>query len=297
MRSLGICLLSVQLLLVPARAQSPEQKRATIEYLRGLQMERSGFLPNRPAPGQEKPTQASLRATTAALRALKYFGGEARDLPACREFVARCFDAATGGFADVPGGKPDVMTTAVGLMALVELKMPLEKYITPAVRYLGEHTKGFEDIRIAAAGLEAVSKRPPQAEAWLKQLAAMRNPDGTYGKGAGMARDTGGAVVAVLRLGGQLEHKDNVLEALAKGQRSDGGFGKADAKGSDLETSYRVLRAFHMLKAKPPQVDALKEFIGKCRNADGGYGVAPGTASSVGGTYFASIILHWLAEK
>jgi prenyltransferase beta subunit len=228
---------------------------------------------------------------------LKYFGGEARDLPACREFVARCFDPTSGGFMDQPGAEPDVTTTAVGLMGLVELKMPQEKYVEPAVRYLGKHTKGFEDIRIAAAGLEAVGKRPRQAEEWLQQIAVMRNPDGSYGKGAGLARDTGGAVVAVLRFGGRIEHKDKVLELLAKGQRSDGGFGKEDAKGSDLETSYRVMRAFHMLKAKPPRVEALKEFIGKCRDADGGYGTAPGAASSAGGTYFASIILHWLEER
>ena len=41
----------------------------------------------------------------------------------------------------------------------------------------------------------------------------------------------------------------------------------------------------------------LRAFVAKCRNDDGGYGVAPGLASTAGGTYFASIILHWLDEK
>ena len=58
----------------------------------------------------------------------------------------------------------------------------------------------------------------------------------------------------------------------------------------------RVMRAFHMLKEKPADVAAFRAFVAKCRNADGGYGVAPGQPSNAGGTYFASIILHWLAE-
>jgi hypothetical protein len=115
-------------------------------------------------------------------------------------------------------------------------------------------------------------------------------------KGAGQARDTGGAVVAVLRLGGKVEHRDKVLEALKAGQRDDGGYGKADAGGSDLETTYRVLRAFHMLEDRP-DAEKVRKFVAKCRNEDCGYGVMPGQPSAVGGTYFASIILHWLAEK
>src|SRR5262245_62752730 len=56
---------------------------------------------------------------------------------------------------------------------------------------------------------------------------------------------TGGAVVAELRLGRAAENKAAVLKALKEGQRPDGGYGKEGAKGSDLETTYRVLRAFH----------------------------------------------------
>jgi hypothetical protein len=89
---------------------------------------------------------------------------------------------------------------------------------------------------------------------------------------------------------------ENVIRTMKAGQRPDGGFGQADAKSSDLETSYRVMRAFHMLKATPDAAK-LRDFVGKCRNADGGYGVSPGQKSNVGATYFASIILHWLEQK
>jgi hypothetical protein len=51
-----------------------------------------------------------------------------------------------------------------------------------------------------------------------------------------------------------------------------------------------------MLREKPADVAALRSFIGKCRNDDGGYGVVPGQPSSVSGTYYAGIVLHWLEE-
>jgi prenyltransferase beta subunit len=278
--------------LVPARAQTADDKKQTIEYVRALQIDGSGFLPAKAAPSATGG-EPSLRATSSALRALKYFGGTPRSAKDCAKFVDSCWNKTAGGFGDAPAAKPDVFTTAVGLMAIVELKMPQEPYVEPAIKFLAENVKDFEQIRITAAGLEAVGKRPAIADTWLAEIGKLRNPDGTYGKGAGQARDTGGAVAAVLRLGGKVEQQDKVIKALKEGQRPDGGYGKADAKGSDLETSYRVLRTLHMLREKP-DVAALRGFIGKCRNSDGGYGVAPGEKSSVGGTYFAGIILHWL---
>jgi hypothetical protein len=202
-------------------------------------------------------------------------------------------DKASGAIADYPGASPDVTSTAVGILALVELKLPLDPYRESAIRYLTDHVKSFEDIRIAAAGLEAMGDRPRAAERWLEQIAKLRQADGSYGMGDGAARATGGAVVAVLRLGGKVEHSEQVLRVLKAGQRADGGFGKDQAKTSDLETGYRVMRAFVMLKDKP-RADPLRSFVAQCRNRDGGYGLAPGEPSSVAATYFASIILHWL---
>jgi prenyltransferase beta subunit len=288
-RSVLACL-TVLLCLALARGQSPEQKKTTIEYLRNLQVKGGGFV-----PAADNRTQ-SLRATSSALRALKYFGGEARDRAACVQFVKACFDRNSGGFTDRPGkGTPEVVTTAVGIMAVVELKLPVEDYAAPVIQYLGKHSMNFEDVRIAAAGLEAIGKLPPAPDEWLGLLKRLRNEDGTFGKGDGKARDTGGAAVAVLRLGGKVD-REAVLKALKAGQREDGGFGKDGAKGSDLETTYRVMRGFHMLK-DVPDVKKVRSFIASCRNDDGGYGVVPGQKSSASGTYFAAIILHWLDEK
>ena len=77
--SLALVVLSVS--LSPLRAQTPEQKQATITYLRKLQMPNGGFVP---AAGQDVP---SLRATTTALRALKYFGSPLADTKSAQQFV------------------------------------------------------------------------------------------------------------------------------------------------------------------------------------------------------------------
>ena len=295
---LALCLGLLPLLFpAAAPAQTPEERKATITFLQNLQQPDGGFLPAPIDPKLDQVPRSSLRATSAALRALKYFGGQPKDAAAAAKYVKSCYDPKTGAFADQPGGKEDVFITAVGLMAVVETKLPLKEYTAKAIPYLAEHAKSFEDVRIAAAGVEAVRERPAVIQSWLKEVAKMRNADGTYGKGD--ARTTGGAVALILRVGGKLEEgqRDKVVASLQGGQRPDGGYDKPDAKGSDLETTYRVLRAFHMLKEKPKDVAKLRAFIAKCRNADGGYGVTPGQPSNVGGTYYAAIILHWLDES
>ena len=105
MRRTVLACLFILFCLTPVWGQSAREKKATIEYLRNLQVKGGTF-----APAPEG--MQSLRATSSALRALKYFGGEARDRAACVEFVKGCFDRDSGGFTDFPGkGKPDVFTT------------------------------------------------------------------------------------------------------------------------------------------------------------------------------------------
>jgi prenyltransferase beta subunit len=284
----GLCLLVSAL---PLRGQSASQKKATIAYLQKLQTEEGGFR------SDARAKKADLPATTAAFRALKYLGGEPRDKTACVAFVKRCFNKEDSGFGPFPGAAANYRSTAVGIMGVVDLKIDPEPYADAVVKYLDEHSKTFEEIRLTAASFESLGKRPPHAKAWLEQIAKLRHADGTYGKGDGMARDTGGAAVAVQRLGGKIEHPENVLKAMNAGQRRDGGFGKPGVEGSDLETTYRVTRAFHVLKKKPEGAERLRAFVARCRNDDGGYGVAPGQPSSAGGTYYASTVLHWLDEK
>src|SRR5262249_1025290 len=154
-----LVLLSGLVFLAPVRGQAQDRKQAAVAYLQKLQATDGGFLPAQPAPGEEGKAKSSLRAMSSALRALKYFGGEPRMRDACSGFVGSCQDKDTGGFADQPGGEPNVAVTAVGLMAAVELKAPVERIQDRAVQFLLQRAKSFEDIRIAAAGLEAIGAR------------------------------------------------------------------------------------------------------------------------------------------
>jgi prenyltransferase beta subunit len=245
-----------------AHGQTAEQKASTLAYVTSLQRPDGGFAAGRERTG--KTSMSSLRATLSAVRVMNYLGGELPRPADCGKFVAGCFDKQSGGFGDRPGGNPDALTTAIGIMALVDLKMPVDGYREPALTYLAEHARSFEEIRLGAAAVEALHVKPAAVSAWIQQLRAMRNADGTFGTGNGQARETASAAVALLRLGDTVSNAETVLRILKSGQRADGSFGKKDVRTSGLETSYRVMRAFYMLRAMP-NTAAMKEFIAQCR--------------------------------
>jgi hypothetical protein len=265
--------------------------QATVSFVQNLQTKNGGFLAQ---AGTDTKGVPSLRATSSGARTLHYLKGELLNPEGCIQFVASCHDAQSGGFADTPNGKPDVVTTAIGLMAVHELKMPVDKYGPGAIKFLSEKARTFEEIRMAAAGLESIQAKSPKNQAWLDEVLKQSNPDGTFGMGAGRARATAGAIVTILRLGGTPKDPALILKVLKEDQRFNGGYGKEDNEiASDLESTYRVMRCFMMLKAQPDRVEGLRTFIAKCRNEDGGYGVGPGQPSSLSGTYYAAIIKHW----
>jgi hypothetical protein len=276
-----------------AQTQEIQDKLQTILYVQRLQTKAGGFVASAPLAGGALP-KPSLRATSAAVRTLKYLGSKVPDKDACVQFVASCFDKASGGFADTPDGKADVFSTAVGAMAVVALQMPVEKYSPGIIKFLADKVTTFDEVRIAVAGLEALQKPSPKQQAWGDIISDELRKANSL-KGPGRARALGGLFVATLRMGNKIDAAAALTE-LREGQGKDGGYGKAGAAGSDLESTYRVLRGFHMLKGRP-DVERLRAFMAKCRNADGGYGVAPGQPSTVSGTYYVAIIEHWLAEK
>ena len=285
------------LTLVPSagQCQSAEDRAATLKYLHALHAPDGGYYAAVPATGSK--AEASVSATNGAMRAIKYLGGAMRDTDKDAKFIARCYDSATGGFGDRPGEKPTVASTIVGVMAAAELKMSLDPYRDGVTRFVGANAKGFEEIRLGAALAETLGTRLTQADAWLAEVNKSRKADGTFGDGDGAARATGGTAALILRLGGKIENREAVLNVMKKGQRSDGGWGPADKPGSDLPSTYRVMRSFMMLKEQPADPVKLRTFIASCRNPDGGYGVAPGQPSTAIGTYYAAIVHHWLEAR
>jgi len=297
-RTFPILLIVSGLGLSPARAEKPDDDlKGTIAYVKRLQSEGGGFFAVEPKP--EIRQQPTLRATSAAVRALKYLGADVPNKEECKKFIASCYDKASGGFADVPNGKPDVFTTAVGIMAAADLGLADDPYTTAPVKYLADNAKRFDDIRIAVAGLERIKKESPKKVAWSNVVCEIKVKTDKIGEPtSGVARDLGSWIVTFFRLGGR--YADSATEAkidlLRKGQRLNGGYGKEGTASSDLESTYRVMRAFVMLKGQPKNVEGVRSFVAKCRNEDGGYGISPGENSNVSATYFAAIIRHWLKE-
>ena len=239
-RSAGLCgALVVGMLAgiaLPARAQTPGEFSMTAAFAAAHQNKDGGF-------ASKAGEASSLARTNTALKVLLHVGGSVPDVLGCVKYVKSCRDAS-GGFAPMPGGKPDVVTTALGLMAASELKIADAALIKDATAFLGKNAHSFEEVRMAIAGLEAVKGSSPDFPRWFDQIQAMRNPDGTFGKGAGQAYATGGAAAAILRMGMKLDKRDEVIAAIKAGQRPEGAWSK-DEGPPDLGATYRVMRALH----------------------------------------------------
>jgi len=285
---LVIAILALAALVRPAPtwAQSPSEMERTASYLAALQNPDGGF--------GGKPGQASsLGSTSSGVRTLGYVGGSIPDVAKCIAYVKSCFDPTSGGFASTPGGKTDVSTTAVGLMAVAALKLDVTNFAEGAMGFFSANAKAFEEVRMAAAGMEAAQATSPDFPRWIAQVREGENPDGTFGEGAALPRLTGSKVAALLRLGDTLDpaKKAAIVGALRAGQKPDGGWSEKDGP-SDLNTSYRIMRAFFLMKEKP-DLTRLRSYLASHRQADGGYGPKPGAASDLGGTYSCSIMGYW----
>ena len=207
--------------MAAARPQTAEEKKQTIAYLNRLQTANGAFLGAEPGP-KDKPGQPSLRATTSAMRAYRYFGGEVPNKDKVIEFVKGCFNKSTGGFTDAPGkGKPDVFTTASGIMAVVDVKLPVNDYLD-VVQFFDKNVKNFDELRIAVAGLEGIHKPMPRGPR-LTQLIREINDSlevvrEKKGGDKALARMTGGMVVTLLRLGEKVPNEGFMLSVLLNGQ-------------------------------------------------------------------------------
>ena len=268
-----------------AAAPAQEIKPETVKYLLSLQD---------PATGGFKVTAAgkpSLRACNGGVKALKAVGQAVPDLDKVKAFVTSCYDPKAGVFAE-PGGKPDVAINAVGLMIALDLGLPREKF-AGAMTYLKDHAESFEEVRIAAAAVEAwgVADCPFSLDGWLKTAADTPATD---------ARTAGSVLAMTLRLGKPSPNGVAQVATITGGQNADGGWGVAGAAGSDLETCYRVVRALKLARADGRTATAelarVRTFLAKCKNSDGGYGVKPGEPSTMSGVYYAVVIDKFLGD-
>jgi prenyltransferase beta subunit len=282
------------LCLFPALAVAQSPNAAALKWVYAQQDAQTGGFRNSP---KDKP---SLRATSAAIRVIKYQHGELPHAEKVRAFVLKCYDPQAGAFAE-PGGQPDVTIDSIGIMAAIELGIPKEKY-AKAMEYLHTHAKTFEEVRIGAAAVEAwgVKKCPFKLASWLDVAKAVPLPVDKLKDGGAW---TVGSVWAMrLRLGRPLglrlvsPETDRVVELLRNGQRADGGWSQRGGNGSDLSSSYRVMRGLYLLGTIPGELTKLRNFIRSCHNSDGGFGEKPDAPSTMSAMYHATIITKWLDQ-
>ena len=164
-------------------------------------------------------SKPSLRATSAAVRSLAKLETAVPDKAKTAKFVMKCFDKASGGFAE-PEGKPDVTITSIGIMAACELGIDRDDF-KPAMTYLEKNAKTFEDVRIGAAAVEVwgVKKCPFDLEPWFRIAKAddAFSPENIFQMG--LARAVGSSVAFALRLG-QTEPDDQREILLNYSQRN-----------------------------------------------------------------------------
>jgi len=285
----AMCLILVSVSALSGQLPTQVQKQQTLAYLYSLQQPDGSFASGASTGKSDLPT------TSAAVRAIVYFGGKVPNAESCRKYLLACQNS-DGGFASRPGEVSQVRTTALAVLALVELSDADRARLNRALEYLESQARNFEDIRIAAAAFEAMQVRAGDKtlKRWRQEILSLRNAEGTFGKGQEVARDSGSVAACLLRLGLPLENADAVTQAILGGQRRDGGWSRAD-QPSDLETTYRVMRALYMLKCKP-DLKAVAGFVASCRTASGGYALRPGESATPQATYFAAAILRWLAN-
>ena len=265
-----------------AQPPTQEQRSVTKNYLLSLQTPDGGFRVSAEAGPSD------LGATSSALRALGYLGGEIKNKADVEKFIIK-FAHESGGFCEKIGEKPDVRNTWFGTNALVNLRGSAPENAKKVLDFVTENAKSlYPDIYFAAATLEDLRMQTPEASKWIAAFEANRKQDGSYGEGAA---DTAHAVVVLFRLGGTLKDPASAAKVMKASQTPSGGFeGKGGAV--NMPNTYTVMRALMMLKEKS-DIEALYRYLASCRNPDGGYGVAPAKPSNITFTYFASAVLHW----
>jgi prenyltransferase beta subunit len=284
---------------------------ATIRYITGLQNTNGGFSPG---VGTEPTIPATIPATLAAVRVLKYLRAEIPNLKQTQAFISSCLDSNNGGIKYFPddASKTDVYSTSVGTLALMDLKMGSVGICNDILVYLDGHTQNdFLNTYFAAFAWEAIGVGLPNmpmpsaiADRWISTIDAAADDGGTYGGSTNVAA-TAEAVAAKIRLG-QIDPFEGYIPSakfLQESQNPDGGYPEFTGSESSVVITYEIMRAFDQLNSIVGQVcpldpDGVTKFVASCGNSDGGYGDPPNDPlSAANPTYFAISALHILEAR
>lgn len=295
------CMWIAAVALSVCRAQAQEDRAKTIEYLHSLQGPGGGYRSS--VNDQNDREVERLRATFAALSALRCVDGEKRNLELTKRFLKACQDLNSGGYSDVPGGRPSVVLTGLGILAIEEIKLPnmqldrtveLSRMQEEALQYLQSgKVKTFDEVCLAAKAIDGRQQtlQPTIRKDWQSVIAQATLESANRGR-----RQVHMAVSAatLLRIRAPIHSREEIVKSIKASQCLDGGFAYDQGTRSDLELTYQIMDALHVLGQLPFKRTQMRRFVTEHRNQDGGYGLAPKSQSTAVATFYASQILEWL---
>jgi prenyltransferase beta subunit/ankyrin repeat protein len=261
--------------------------KRTVSFLRGLKNDDGGY------SDQISNSNSSLLSTLSAIKALRLLDAAPDDPYATLDYVNRCFDEASSGFSDRPGGEPTALSTAVALIALCDIGAwkTFKKRTEPSMRFMTETSRSPLDHFITIAAYDEGKIPAPAPASAVAFFRNQRQEDGTFGLSASVNAMACGAL---LRAGETLKDTELLVERLLGAQRTDGGFSDDDSS-SDLMTTYFIMRTLNLLNTSP-DIDKLKDFITPMQVEGGGYRMNHGVTAAVGPTYQAISILRYMAK-
>jgi len=120
---------------------------------------------------------ATLAATNAAMRALRYAGVELSDLSAQRRFLLSHFDESEAAFVETGAAGPDTMANAMGLMLMAELGLPENRRALAAKEWLVEHAASEDETYMALAGMAVMGVADELPATWLRDAMDLAQDD------------------------------------------------------------------------------------------------------------------------
>ena len=193
-------------------------------------------------------SSSSLGATNSGLKVLLHVGGSVPDVLGCIKYVKSCRDS-TGGFAPTPGGKPDVITTAVGLMAASELKIADADHDQGGDRLLSARTPRAS----RKSGWPSPASRPcmaprPTSRGGSSRSRRMREPGRNLRRGAGPGLRDRRRGRGDLADGAEARKTRRDHRARSRPASGPKAAGPRTTGRPDLGATYRVMRALFMLQ-------------------------------------------------
>ena len=179
-------------------------------------------------------------------------------------------------------------------MAVAELKIADDEMIDGGDRLPRQERQDASRRSGSPSPGSRRSRQPrPTSRAGPRRSRPTATPTAPSARGRARRRDTGGAAVALLRMGVKLDKKDAILAAL---RRPAAARRRLVARRRRLRPRVDLPRSCgpSSCSRRSPTSRRSAASSPRCRQSDGSYAVKPSGEADLGGTYYATTILRWV---